>query len=54
MPGGCEAVPDTIVVVKVHLVRRLPTESVMGHLGIVLVDVEIDQLLELREAFERM
>jgi len=55
MPGGCEAVPDPIgSLVKVHLVGRLSVESVMGHLGVVLVDVEIDQLLELPEAFERM
>jgi hypothetical protein len=52
MPGGREAVPDTIGVVKVHLVRRLSGKSVMAHLGVVLFDVEIDQLLELREAFE--
>ena len=54
MPRGREAVPDTIGVAEVHLVGRLSDERVMGHLGIVLFDVEIDQLLELREAVERM
>lgn len=52
MPCDHEAVPDTIGVVKVDLVGRLSAKSVVGHLGVVLVDVEIDQLLELREAFE--
>ena len=52
--AGREAVPDTIGVVKVHLVGRLSAKSVMGHLGVVLVDVEIDQLLKLRETVERM
>jgi len=32
----------------------LSGKSVMGHLGVVLFDVEIDQLPELREAVERM
>ena len=45
---------DTIGVVKVDLVGRLSIESMMGHLGVVLPDVEIDELFELREAFERM
>jgi hypothetical protein len=54
MPRGRKAVPDTIAVVEVRLVGRLSDERVMGHLGVVLPDVEIDQLLELREAFERM
>ena len=55
MPGGCEAVPDPIgALVKVHLVGRPSVKSVVEHLGVVLVDVEIDQLLELPEAFERM
>ena len=54
MPGGREPVPDTISVVKIHLVGCLSAESVVRHMGIVLVDVEIDQLLELREAVERM
>jgi hypothetical protein len=40
--------------VKVHLVRRLPAKGVMGHSGVVLFDVEIDQLFELRETVERM
>ena len=50
MPRGREAVPDTIGLVKVDFVGRLSDERVMGHLGVVLPDVEIDQLLELREA----
>jgi len=54
MPCGCEVVPDTIGSAEVNLVGRLPAESVMGHLGVVLVDVEIDQLPELPEAVERM
>ena len=54
MPRGCEVVPDTIGSAEVDLVGRLSVESVMGHLGVVLPDVEIDQLLELLEAFERM
>jgi len=55
MPGGCEAVPDPIgSLVKVHLVGRLSVESVMGHLSVVLPNVEIDELLELREAVERL
>ena len=45
---------DTIGAVKVHLVGCLSDECVVGHLAIVLPDVEIDELLELREAFERM
>ena len=45
MPVGREAVPDTIGLVKVNLVRRLSAKSVMGHSGIVLFDVEIDQLV---------
>jgi hypothetical protein len=52
MPGGLEAVPDTIGSVKVHLVGCLSAKSVVGHLGVVLFDVEIDELLELREAVE--
>jgi hypothetical protein len=51
---GRETVPDAIGVAKVHLVGRLSVKSMMGHLGVVLFDVEIDQLFELREAFERM
>jgi hypothetical protein len=47
-------VPDTIGLVKVDLIGCLPDKRVMGHLGVVLPDVEIDQLLEQREAFERM
>ena len=49
MPGGREAVPDTIGLIKVDLVGRLSVKSVMGHFGVVLFDVEIDQLLELRD-----
>ena len=45
---------DTFGLVKVHLVGRWSVKSVMGHLGVVLFDVEIDQTRELREAFERM
>ena len=52
MPGGRDAVPDTIGLIKVDLVGRLSVKSVMGHFGVVLFDVEIDRLLELREAFE--
>ena len=48
--GGLEAVPDTIGLVKVDLVGCLSDKSVMGHLGVVLFDVEIDQTPELREA----
>ena len=51
-PGGREAIVDAIALAEVDLVGRLSDESVMGHLGVVLPDVEIDQLLELREAFE--
>ena len=54
MPRGREAFPETIGLVEVHLVGCLSTESIVRHSGIVLVDVEIDELLELREAFERM
>jgi hypothetical protein len=54
MPGGGEAVPDTISLVKVDFVGRLSDERVMGHSGVVLPNVEIDELFELREAFERM
>ena len=52
MPGGCEAIPDTVGLVKVDFVGRLSAKSVVGHFGVVLCDVEIDQLLQLREAFE--
>ena len=52
MPGGREAVRDPIGLIEVDLVGRLSVKSVMGHFGVVLFDVEIDQLLELREAFE--
>ena len=52
MRRGREAVSDTIGVAKVHLVRRLSDERVVRHLGIVLFDVEVDQLLKLRETFE--
>ena len=54
MPCGCEVVPDTIGSAEVDLVGRLSDESVMGHLGVVLPDVETDQLLEMLEAFERI
>ena len=54
MTRGREAVPDTIGVAKVHLVGRLSDERVMAHLGVVLPDVETDQLRELREALVRM
>ena len=54
MPGGREAVPDTIGLAKVDLVGRLSAKSMMRHLGVVLPNVEIDQLLELPEALERM
>jgi len=54
MPCGCEVVPDTIGSAEVDLVGRLSDESVMRHLGVVLPDVEIDQLLEVPEGFERM
>ena len=54
MPRGHEAVPDTIGLAEVRLVGCLSAEGIVRHLGIVFVDVEIDQLLELREAFERM
>lgn len=52
MPGGRDAVPNTIDLIKVHLVGRLSVKSVMGHVGVVLFDVEADQPLELREACE--
>ena len=52
--AGREAVPDTIGVIEVHLVGCLSAKSIVGHSGVVLLDVEIDQLLELREAVERM
>ena len=54
MPRGREADPDTIGVVKVHLVGCLSAKSVVRHFGVVLFDVEIDQLLELREAVEQL
>ncbi len=54
MPGGREVVPDTIAVIKVHLVGCLSIEGVMRHFRVVLADVEIDQLLELPEALKRM
>ena len=53
-PGGREAVPDTIGLVEVDLVGCLSDKRVVGHLDVVLPDVEIDELRELREAFERM
>ena len=40
MPGSREVVPDTIRLAEVDLVGRLSDESVMGHLGVVLFDVE--------------
>ncbi len=52
--GGLEAVPDTIGLLKVDLVGCWSDKSVMGHLGVVLFDVEIDQTPELHEAVERM
>jgi len=52
MPRGHEAVPDTIGLVEVRLVGCSSTEGLVRHLGVVLVDGEIGQLLELREAFE--
>ena len=52
--GGLEAVPDTIGLVKVDLVGCRSDKSVVRHLGVVLADVKLDQLLELREAVERM
>ena len=51
---GLEAVPDAIGLVKVDLVGCLSDKSVMGHLGVVLFDVELDQTPELRERVERM
>ena len=53
-PSGPEEIVDTIGVVKVHLVRRVSAKRVVRHFGVVFFDVEIDQLLELAEAFERM
>jgi hypothetical protein len=38
---------DTIGLVKVHLVGCLPAKCVVGHLGIVLFDVKVDELPEL-------
>jgi hypothetical protein len=52
--GGREAVADTIGLVKVDLVGGRSDKSAMGHLGVVLFDVETDQTLQLREAVERM
>ncbi len=42
-PGGREVVPDTIGLVKVDLIGCLSDKRIMGHLGVVLPDVEIDQ-----------
>ncbi len=53
-PGGREAVADTIGLVKADLVGGRSDKSAMGHLGVVLFDVETDQTLQLREAVERM
>jgi hypothetical protein len=53
-PGGLEAVPNAIALIKADLVGCLSDKSVMGHLGVVPFDVEIDHLLELHEAVERM
>ena len=53
-PSDPEVVPDTVGLVRVDLVGCLSDKRVMGHLGVVLPDVEIDELLELREAFKRM
>ena len=53
-PGGREAVPDTISLGKVDFVGCRSDKSAMGHLGVVLFDVETDQTLQLREAVERM
>jgi hypothetical protein len=33
MPGGREAVPDTIGLVQIDLVGRLSVKGVMGHSG---------------------
>jgi len=52
MPRDREAVVDTIGLVKVDLVGCLSDKRVVRHSGVVLFDVEIDQLLELREAVE--
>ena len=52
MPRGPEAIVDAIALAEVDLAGRLADERVMGHLRVVLIDVEIDELLELREAFE--
>ena len=51
-PGNPEAIPDPIGLAKVDLVGRSSIESMMGRLGVVLVDVEIDELFELRKAVE--
>ena len=50
---GREVVSDPIGLVKVDLVGRLSIESVMGHYRVVLPNVEIDQLLELKARFSR-
>lgn len=52
MSGGREVVPHTIGLIKVDLVGCLSIEGVMRHLRVVRSDVEIDQLLEFREAVE--
>ena len=51
-PGGHEAIVDAIALAEVDLVGRLSIKSMMGHFRVVLPNVEIDELLELREAFE--
>ena len=52
MPGRPKAIADTIGLGKVDLVGCSSVERVMGHLSIVLPNVDIDQLLELPEALE--
>ena len=51
-PGGREAIPDPVGLIEVDLVGRLSIKSMMGHFRVVLPNVEIDELLELPEAFE--
>lgn len=52
MSGGREVVPHSVGLTKADLVGCLSIEAVMRHLRVVRSDVEIDQLLGLREAFK--
>jgi hypothetical protein len=51
---GVELVRDVSARSEVHLIRRLVAEGGVGEAGVVLLDVERDELPERREAVERV